>query len=315
MASASSPGADWYATAVVPRQASQEVFWLNPQTHDFARWQVNGAGQRLDGSFLSGLALFETESSLGVDLNRDTVIGMPFTPGSYPLEGVVVGTNAIGYAIRTASGEMVQIRGDGGDPASRFNPGRYWEAVAAIATPSGFDLYWQNTSMGLNVPRDPYARWSLDPSGARSGGSVLSAAEFAQEAARIGLDLSRDPLTGQTYTPGAVTLQGVNLGSTALGYAIQVGDTSPRPIRDLKGEFASAFQPGEGWTAIAAAPVPLGHGYNLYWRNLFSGEVGRWQLAPSGASYFSQVLSNENVVAAETLLNFDLSGNGSIGVV
>jgi hypothetical protein len=169
---------------------------------------------------------------------------------------------------------MVQIRGDGGEPASRFYPGRYGEPVVAIATPLGFDLYWQNTSMGLNVPKDPYARWSLDPSGARSDGSVLSAAEFAQEAARIGLDLSRDPFTGQIYTPGAVTLQGVNLG-----YAIQVGETSARPILDLK------------------------------------GEVGRWQLAPSGASYFGQVLSNENVVSVETLLNYDLSGNGSIGVV
>ena len=113
------------------------------------------------------------------------------------------------------------------------------------------------------------------------------------------------------YSPGYATINGLNLGTTASGYALKSGTTAPIQIT-FSGQFASASNPGVGWSAIAAAAN--GSGYDLYWRNTTSSQFVRWSLNSSGASFAGASLSSQELLTAETTIGFDLSGNG-IGIL
>ncbi|KAF0653732.1 hypothetical protein L107_05168 [Cyanobium sp. Copco_Reservoir_LC18] len=60
------------------------------------------------------------------------------------------------------------------------------------------------------------------------------------------------------FTPGARTINGVNLGSTQLGFAIRPGAGAPIQV-SISGQFASASNPGAGWSPLAAAATAGGY--------------------------------------------------------
>ena len=144
-----------------------------------------------------------------------------------------------------------------------------------------------------------------------SGGGSLTNQELLTAETALNFDLNRDSITGFPYTPGSATINGLNLGTTASGYALRNGNTAPIQIT-FSGQFASAANPGVGWSAIAAAAN--GSGYDLYWRNTTSSQFARWTLNSSGALSGGGSLTNQELLTAETTLGFDLSGNG-IGIL
>ena len=56
------------------------------------------------------------------------------------------------------------------------------------------------------------------------------------------------------YTPGPTTINGVNLGSTSQAYALRQGSAAPLQVT-YPGGSASANNPGNNWSAVAAAPT------------------------------------------------------------
>jgi hypothetical protein len=113
------------------------------------------------------------------------------------------------------------------------------------------------------------------------------------------------------FVPGPSTIQGVTLGSTPFGYALKSGASPEIQIR-LAGQYISATNPGGGWQATAAAP--LGAGFQLFWRNLVSGQMARWTLEATGDYRSGSLLSSADLLLAESALNVDLDGNGSTGI-
>jgi hypothetical protein len=95
-----------------------------------------------------------------------------------------------------------------------------------------------------------------------------------------------------------------------LGYALRHGDHAPLQVIYAGGQ-ASDHNPGNGWSAVAAAAS--GEGYDLYWRNLKSGEAARWQLDGSGRYQTGAFLSASELIAEEVGLQADLNGDAIIG--
>jgi hypothetical protein len=171
--------------------------------------------------------------------------------------------------------------------------------VAATTLGSGYAFYWRNSSSGQA------ARWELNSSGAYTTGAVLSASQLLSEEASLNLDLN-----GDGYTSGSRTLNGVNLGSTSLGYALRNGTGSALQVT-YPGGNASATNPGNGWIAVAA--TTLGSGYALYWRNSSSGQAARWNLNNAGTYQSGALLSAAQLIAEEVAINADLNGDSIIG--
>jgi serralysin len=173
--------------------------------------------------------------------------------------------------------------------------------VAAAAIGSGYAFFWRNSGSGQT------ARWDLNSSGAYTSGTLLSAAQLISEEANLNLDLN-----GDGYTSGARTINGVNLGSTSLGYALRSGTGSPIQVT-YPGGIASASNPGNNWVALAAAPIPSSTGFAFYWRNNSSGDTARWDLNPSGAYQTGTLLTASQLINEEVAINADLSGDAIIG--
>ena len=233
---------------------------------------------------------------------------MTFTPGPLTIQGVNLGSTALGYALRSGSGAPVQVS-FAGQFASASNPGAGWQAIAAVASGSGYELYWRNG----NRPTSQYARWSLSSSGAVRSTAMLTPLEFFQLERSLDADLDRDGSTGLAYTAGSTTISGVNLGSTALGYALRSGSGAPVQV-SFAGQLASASNPGSGWQAIAAAAS--GSGYELYWRNGNSptSQYARWSLSSSGAVLSSTILTPLEFFQTERSLDSDLNRDGITGL-
>jgi hypothetical protein len=230
---------------------------------------------------------------------------LSYIPGSASAKGVNFGRTAKGdYAVKNA-GEFAVPVTFAGQFASDSQPGSGWTGV--VASPSGKDYKFYLNNAGS------YARWRLDASGALTSSSFLSEAELYYEEADISYDINGDGRVGIEYVPGKKSIGDVNLGTTALGYAIRKGAAAAVQVT-FSGKNASAANPGSNWAAVAAA-AGSGAGYTVYWKNSSSGAFSRWRLDDSGSLSTSAFLSTSELYSEEQNLKIDLDDDGKIGLV
>jgi ELWxxDGT repeat protein len=292
-ASASNPGNGWSAVAAASNSSGYVLYWRNSGNGQTARWDLNATGAYQSGYLLSASQLIQEEGNLNIDLNGDG-----YSSGSTTTNGVNLGSTSLGYALRSGSGAQVQVTYPGGN-ASASNPGNGWSAVAAAASGSGYAFYWRNSGSGQT------ARWELNASGAYQSGYLLSASQLITEESNLNLDLN-----GDGYSSGSITINGVNLGSTSLGYALRNGTGSALQVT-YPGGNASASNPGNGWSAVAAAAS--GSGYAFYWRNSATGQTARWDLNSAATYQSGALLSASQLIAEEVAIHADLNADGIIG--
>ena len=308
IASPSNPGGDWSAIAAAATTTGFELFWKNGVTGQYARWVLDASGNLSSGALLSTSELLTAESRLNTDLNGDTItgIGVLNTPLTSTINGLSLGNTSFGYALQSGANSAIPISLFG-QLVSASNPGGGWSTIAAASSSTGYDLYWKNTLSGQ------FARWNLNSNGAYTSGGLLSNLELVNAESAVGADLNGDTITGigVLNTPLTSTINGLSLGNTSFGYALQSGANSAIPI-SLFGQLVSASNPGGGWSTIAAASSSTG--YDLYWKNTLSGQFARWNLNSNGAYTSGGLLSNLELVNAESSIGFDLTGNG-IGVI
>ncbi|MEB3362006.1 MAG: Ig-like domain-containing protein, partial [Synechococcaceae cyanobacterium] len=260
---------------------------------------IDGAWSYITPALANGLHSFTARLT---DLvGNQTITAPPCTAtvivSATTIDGVSLFSTDQGYALFTGSGAPLPVTYPGGN-ASATNPGRGWSALAARATATGFALYWGNSGLGQS------ARWELDASGAYTSGSLLSPEQLLSEEAQLQLDLN-----GDGYTAGPRTIQGLNLGRTSQGYALDTGGVAPLQVT-YPGGIASPSNPGDGWGAVAA--TPLASGYNLYWYNSDRGLAARWNLDSSGAYTSGYWLFAAQLQREEANLQLDLNGDGYI---
>jgi len=231
----------------------------------------------------------------------DTVIDL----GTVTINGLTLITDRpSGYQIRRGTSAPIQIT-FAGQNVSASNAGANWVPVAAATSGTGYQVYWRN-----NVTLQ-YSRWILNASGALATWSILAPADVYAAESGINYDLNGDGVSGLAYTPGANTIGAVNLGSTALGYAVKSGANAPVSIT-YAGQNITASNAGANWVAVAAATS--GTGYQVYWRNSVTLQYSRWILNASGALATSSILSPADLYASESSINHDLNRDGITGL-
>lgn len=234
--------------------------------------------------------------------------GDGFVPGPLTIGAVSLGTTQQGYALRNGNATPLQIRSS----ANKFvSPptGKGLIAIAAAASSgNGFDLYWRNTGNGQ------FVRWALNAAGQQVGSAVvLSPADLLTAESRLNADLNTDGTTGLVFTPLPLTIEGVTLGVTQLGYAIRNGNAAPLQITGTNGKTVlPPTTAGKGLSAFAAFATS-GGGYELYWKNSANGAISRWTVNASGKQTGQTVFSKTTLPLAELQRRFDLSGDGRLG--
>ena len=106
-------------------------------------------------------------------------------------------------------------------------------------------------------------------------------------------------LNDEPYRAGAITIHGLNLGTTPIGYAFRSNGNTPTQISKL-GAFVSAANLG-GWTGLAIASSPA-NTYSLYLQNSNTGPYKRMTLDDRG-----------ELTGAESLLSQDQLHQGDKG--
>jgi phosphodiesterase/alkaline phosphatase D-like protein len=291
-ASASNPGNAWIAVTAAPSPNGTSLYWRNSISQQTALWQLDPSGVYQSGLLLSPSQLLTEEANLNFDLNADGAIavslGIAVSPDSTPQ----------GYVLLRAGQSPLPVVYPGGN-ASPSNPGNGWSASAVAASGSGFSLFWRNN------PTNQTARWTLNAAGVYESGELLTSDQLFAEEARLKRDLNADG-----FLAGPSTNNGLNLGTTAQGYALQTASGAIVQV-SWSGGNASANNPGNGWTATSAAPSATGS--TLYWSNSASQQLARWSLDASGAYQTGSFLSSDQLYSEETSLNADLNADSIIG--
>ncbi|MFM7513673.1 MAG: hypothetical protein ACKO3F_10000, partial [Cyanobium sp.] len=244
-------------------------------------------------------------------------ISPAYIPGSITINGLNLGSTALGYALRSGSAAPIQIIFNGQN-ASAANPGGGWTAIAAAAAPSGagYALFWYNSAS------KQVARWLLNGSGNYSSGNMLTPLEVFTTETALGFDLDKDGITGVPLLPiarvGEVTLGEITQGTAHYGFAVRRGQSAALPITiqdpiTLQDQIVSYSNPGAGWEPAAASSE--GEGYKLYWHNHASNTYAVWNLSANASLITGTLLGGADVTAAERSLNIDISHNGVIGTL
>jgi serralysin len=287
---------EWQMLAAERVNGQNQILWRNNPGQFLHLWNLdlNWNWQSSYGTIaLASRAAADLEASFEVDVDGDG-----FRTGPTTIQRVNLGSTNLGYALQSGSGAPIQITYPGGH-ASASNPGNGWIAVAGAASGSGYAFYWRNSASGQT------ARWDLNSSGAYTTGTLLSASQLLREEASLNVDLN-----GDGYTAGPTTINGVNLGSTSQGYALLSGSGVPLQVT-YPGGNASASNPGNGWSAVAAAAS--GSGYAFYWRNSGTGQTARWDLNSAATYQSGALLSASQLIAEEVAIHADLNADGIIG--
>jgi alkaline phosphatase D len=285
-ASASNPGNSWIAVAAAPSLNGATLYWRNSISQETARWELDPSGVYQSGLLLSPRQLFTEEANLNFDLNDDGAIA------------VSLGSSPQGYVLLRAGESPLPVVYPGGS-ASPANPGNNWNATEVIASGTGFTLFWKNSATNQS------ARWNLNAAGVYESGDMLTPGQLFGEEARLQRDLNADG-----FLSGSSTINDLNLGVTALGYALQTAAGTTVQL-SWSGGNISASNPGNGWTASAA--VPSANGTTLFWSNSASQQFARWSLDSSGRYQSGSFLSSDQLYSEETSLNADLNTDAIIG--
>ena len=109
------------------------------------------------------------------------------------------------------------------------------------------------------------------------------------------------------------TVGGVEFGTFPAGYAVRTGGANGQVIPvTFGGAVASTSNPGAGWAAVVARSS--GSGYEVIWRHAQSGTHAAWTLNAAGAWTGGRGLALAEVQVVESQVNFDITGDGKIGV-
>jgi hypothetical protein len=115
-----------------------------------------------------------------------------------------------------------------------------------------------------------------------------------------------------------VNLGPVTFGTTSLGYGFKPTSTSsvvmiPNALNPSNRPFALASNPGGGWIGLAVVGVSTSK-FSFFWKNGVSKQYSRWDLNEKGAAKSTELLSYQELLAAEFSFGFDLDGDKQIGI-
>jgi hypothetical protein len=212
------------------------------------------------------------ESSFQLDLNGDSVIGMPFTPIESQGNTSLVRDTSTGQPYVSVGSTITPITVFG-SPASSGNASSAWQMLAAETIDTANKILWRYSPTGQVHVWDLNSSWNW--TGTASGlVDTNSSTSWGLESS-FQLDLNGDSIIGMPFTP--IESQGnASLGrhhSTAQAY-VSVGSTTT-PIT-LMGSPASAGSASSTWQMLAAETISDAN--KILWRYNPTGQLHVWAL-------------------------------------
>jgi len=311
----------WAPIGAVQTAGGYDVAWHSSSLGLYTYWTTDSSGNHLTDStpMLGGsYALESLETVFNQDLNGDGVIGPPpitktviqTDTGSFGSTSLAEGSNQI-YYLDNSSGSGPELQLNGAPVvAGQFGA---WTPIGAVQTASGYDVAWENASLGL------YTYWTTDSSGNHlTDSAAMSGTSYALESLEtvFNQDLNGDGVIGPTKT--VIQTDTNAFGSTSLTevanqFCYLDNSTGSGPELQLNGAPVVAGQFG-GWTPIGA--VQTASGYDVAWKNVSLGLYTYWTTDSSGNHLTDSAPMTGTSYALEsleTVFNQDLNGDGVIG--
>ena len=288
----------WTPVGAVASGSGYALYWKHNTNGQFALWTLNAQGAATAGRGATLSEVLVAETNAGTDLDGDGKVGVQFTANKQ-IGNVTLGSTQFGYAIRNNNGNPIQITNAGTNATASTVPG--WTPVGAVASGSGYALYWKHNTNGQ------FALWTLNAQGAATAGRGATLSEVLVAETNAGTDLDGDGKVGVQFTANK-QIGNVTLGSTQFGYAIRNNNGNPIQITNAGTNATASTVPG--WTPVGA--VASGSGYELFWRHQ-DGRYAQWFLNSTGAATAGGLLSAGQRRSSEIRLNYDINEDGIVG--
>ena len=310
---------DWTPIAAAQTASGYEVAWSNLGADQFQIWLTDSSGNELSIPFLgSGAQVEWYEASFNYDLNGDGTIGPTVIESSGTMSLLTDGTN---YYLQPDGGPAVELSYNGAPvTAGEFAQYGYDAPIAAAQTASGYEVAWKSTS------GDQYQIWTTDSSGNYLSSPFLgTGVQVEPYETSFNYDLNGDgtigvpsgsgPTNGGGSTLTVIESSGtMSLLTDGTHYYLQPNggpavELSYNGAPVTAGEFAQY-----GYDAPIAA-AQTASGYEVAWKSTSGDQYQIWTTDSSGNYLSSPFLgTGVQVEPYETSFNYDLNGDGTIGV-
>ena len=226
-------------------------------------------------------------------------------------------TDGTFYYLQIGAGPLVELSNNG----APVTVGAYggWAPIAAQQTSTGYEVAWKLAGA------DQYGVWNVDSSGNflsdAIGGNVSgTSATLESLETSFNTDLNGDGVIGvppPPPPPSATVIESngsMSLLTDGTDYLLEPnGGTA---VKLSNGGSAIVVGQFGGWTAVAAAQTATG--YEVALKQAGTGQYAIWNTDSTGA-YVSTALASASGSSAllesfEASFNFDLNGDGTIGI-
>jgi serralysin len=298
----------WAPISAVQTAGGYDVAWKNAGLGLYTLWTTDSSGNHLTDSapmLGASYALESLETVFNQDLNGDGVIG--------PTKMVI---QTDGPTSLTQIADQFFLNNSGGvGPALQLNgapvvTGQFgaWTPIGAVQTAGGYDVAWNNASLGL------YTLWTTDSSGNHLTDSApMMGTSLALESLEtvFNQDLNGDGVIGPTKT--VIQTDGPTSLTQVANEFFLDNSSGVGPALQLNGAPVVAGQFG-AWAPIGA--VQTAGGYDVAWKNARLGLYTYWTTDTSGNHLTDSAPMSGTSYALEsleTVFNQDLNGDGVIG--
>ncbi|MCG2671612.1 NF038122 family metalloprotease [Bradyrhizobium sp. GCM10023182] len=303
----------WTPIGAEQTSSGYEIAWQTPGTSQFIIWYTDSSGNYQSNSgAVSGTSgtLEQAETIFHQDLNGDGIIGVPKaspTIEAYGSTGLVQsGSNFYMNPVAGGTGPELKY---GGSPVTAGQFGA-WTPVGAEHITSGYEVAWQIFGT------DQFTVWTTDSNGnfTSNTGAVSGTSTTLEQAETVlQQDLNGDGTIGVPVKTIEVA------GSTSLVqngsnfYMNPIGGGSGVELK-YGGSLVVAGQFG-AWTPVGSEHISSG--YEVAWQTPGTDQFTVWTTDSNGnfASNTGAVSGTGTTLEqAETVLQQDLNGDGTIGV-
>jgi len=303
--------------AAAQTASGYEVAWKTTDGAQYQVWLTDSSGNEISIPFIGSAAQVASyETSFNFDLNGDGTIGVPSGSTQTVIESsgtMSLLTDGTHYFLKPNGGAAVELSYNGAPvTAGEFVQYGYEAPIAAAQTGSGYEVAWKTTDGAQ------YQVWLTD-----SGGNEISipfigsAAQVASYEPSFNFDLNGDGTIGVPSGPTRTVIESsgsMSLLTDGTHYFLQPNGGTPvelsysgAPV--TAGEFAQY-----GYNAPIAA-AQTASGYEVAWKTTDGAQYQVWLTDSSGNETSIPLIGSAAQVASyEPSFNYDLNGDGTIGV-
>lgn len=306
---------NWDALASATTEAGYEVLLKGSRSQEgkYLVWTTNDLGVITNSSgWITAEVLMRSgyEEMFNLDLNNDSVTGVPPAPPVLDdnSDGLVDGSSS--YALMSADGTAITLSNSTGRKYSDQSS-RYWDVAYAVSTDSGYEVLLE----GQSRYEGRYMVWTTDQFGVTTNRSGWRSSEQLSDQGYeviFGMDFNLDSVIG---TPPVIDENSDGLADNHSEYVLMNSETTGVKLTNNTGKVFSADS-SSVWNVIAATSTNSGFEILASGDQRYAGKFLQWTADQfgvitnsSGWKSISQALD----LGFEDTFNLDLNLDSVIG--